>query len=63
MRIEKIHLEEPIVKRCWRCLVTILVKAASNGMFLPGNKDKVKEMGLLGHWSNHKKYTMDMDKD
>lgn len=32
-------------------------------MFLPGNKDKVKEMGLLGHWSNHKKYTNEIDKD
>ncbi len=31
--------------------------AASNGIFLPDNKDLAKTLDLPGHWSNHRKYT------
>jgi len=30
--------------------------AASNGIFLPGDKDLAKTLDLPGHWSNHRNY-------
>ncbi|OKO95297.1 hypothetical protein Xedl_03950 [Xenorhabdus eapokensis] len=34
---------------------------ASNGIFLPGTKDLADKIGIPGHWSNHNKYTAQVE--
>jgi hypothetical protein len=34
---------------------------ASNGIFLPGNKDMAKILELPGHWTQHPLYTADIE--